>query len=84
MRDVSEASWWRGTRLLAAAFLLGTAIVCLLPAAFPGLFAGRTIAGLPSGIFFTTVATPLIIAAACFSFAVRQRALDRRFDVSDE
>jgi putative solute:sodium symporter small subunit len=84
MRDVSEASWWRGTRLLAAAFLLGIAVVCLLPAAFPGLFAGRTIGGLPSGVFFATIATPFIIVAACFSFAARQRALDRRFDVSDE
>ena len=85
MRDTSEASWWRKTRLLALTAVLGLAILCAVPVLFPGFFdGGGSFFGVPFPLFLTAVVAPLFIAGGIFSFAARQQSLDRRHDVAEE
>lgn len=83
MRGASdEAEWWRRTGVAAAAFVIVTGGLCLLPVLLPSPFEGLAFLGLSLPTFLAIVAAPLVALAATFLFAARQLARDRRYDVT--
>ncbi|MEJ0012003.1 MAG: DUF4212 domain-containing protein [Bauldia sp.] len=84
MRDSSEAAWWRLTWRLAAAVTGGGAVLAIVATSLEADAAGPQFFGLPLAEFFGLIVVPLILMAAAFVFAGRQRALDRRFDVAED
>jgi putative solute:sodium symporter small subunit len=84
VRETSEAAWWRKTRQLALATVVGLGVIGFLPALLGGVLNRRLLLGLPFGTFLAVVILPLVMLVALFVFAARQQGLDRGHDVAED
>lgn len=84
MRDSSEATWWRKTWLTAATAVGVGIAIAFATLTFDAASGGPAPFGMPFGEFFGLVLAPLAILATAFVFAIRQRILDRSFDVAED
>ncbi|HVZ14307.1 MAG TPA: hypothetical protein VG894_07590 [Bauldia sp.] len=82
MRDTSEAGWWRKTRLLAGAMTVGGGLLAIVVLETAG--DGPDVLDLPLGTLLGTTILPLAILVATLVFAMRQRRLDRDYDVAED
>ena len=78
------ASYWRRSRLLAAAMVLLTLATVALPAIAHGLLDKVTLFGFPLGVYLALQGALLVLAVLAFSFANRQDRIDRRFGVAED
>ena len=78
------ASYWRRSRLLAAAMVLLTLATLVLPAILYGLLNKVMLFGFPLAVYFTLQGALIVLAVLAFSFAARQDRIDRRFGVAED
>ena len=78
------ASYWRRSRLLAAAVVLLILAAISLPVVLHGLLDTVTLFGFPLGVYLVLQGSLIVLAVLAFSFAARQDRIDRRYRVAED
>lgn len=84
MAEGDDSSWWRRTSMLALLVMAAGGILGLGALALASALDRSAIAGIPNGVFATTLLVPVVILLLIFWSAERQRGIDQRRGYLDD